>query len=400
MNHDELAAERDFYSDQLRENILPFWMKYGCDEEAGGYHTCLNRDGSVYDYDKPCTWPQGRMMWTFAYLYNNWRQEPEWLEFALHGMEFMRKFGFDPSGRVYFGLTRTGAPLVKSCDIFAELSLGAGFAECAAATGDDGLMKLARKCVLTAAEIVENPESNPHRRYVAATRPTSLHAEHMILLNTCQRMREIEQHPRYDAIISRSVDQILSIHYRPELQVCLEAAAPDGGVLPGTMGRWIIPGHMIELGWFLIHEGRYQRSDELIEKGLNVIDWGMQWGWDSKCGGLVNDVDVEGHFILGPRFPYAPMKLWWAPAEALYATLLAWSATRDDRFLSHYRKVKEHALEHFADDAYGEWYAFLDPQNNVLAGSPKGTEKKNAFHIVRSFYYCYRLLASMMDDHR
>jgi len=399
MDHDELSVERDFYREQLLENILPFWLTYGRDQEAGGYHACLNRDGSVYDYDKPCTWPQGRMMSTFACLYNDWQREPQWLDMALHGMAFMRKFGFDPTGRVYFGLTRRGAPLMASCDIFADLSLGAGLAECSIATEDPSLMKLAEKCILTAADIADDPKSNPHRRHISATRPISLHAEHMIVMNTCQRMRDIEKHPRYDAVISRSVDRILSMHYRPDLRVCLEAVAPDGSVLPGTMGRWIVPGHMIEVGWFLIHEGQYQRRDELIDKGLHLIDWGMEWGWDVKRGGFINDMDIEGHFILGPRFPYAPLKLWWASLEALYATLLAWSLTRHDRFLDYYRKVKEHAFIHFADDEYGEWYAFLDAQNNLLPGRPKGTEKKNVFHIARSFYYCYKLLASM-TDHR
>ncbi len=106
MDKDYFCQERDFYQDQLLNNILPFWLKYGRDDQCGGYHTCLNRDGSVFDYDKICTWGQGRIIWTFAYLYNEFRQEPKWLDMAMHGVDFMLKFGFYESGRVYYSLSR------------------------------------------------------------------------------------------------------------------------------------------------------------------------------------------------------------------------------------------------------------------------------------------------------
>jgi N-acylglucosamine 2-epimerase len=44
----------DFYRAQLKEQILPFWLKHSADRECGGYFTCLDRDGSVYDPDQVC----------------------------------------------------------------------------------------------------------------------------------------------------------------------------------------------------------------------------------------------------------------------------------------------------------------------------------------------------------
>ncbi len=37
------------YKDELLNNVLPFWLQHSKDEENGGYFTCLNRDGSVYE---------------------------------------------------------------------------------------------------------------------------------------------------------------------------------------------------------------------------------------------------------------------------------------------------------------------------------------------------------------
>ena len=55
----------DRYRNELLDNVLPFWLENSQDREYGGYFSCLNRDGSVYDTDK-FIWLQGREVWMFA----------------------------------------------------------------------------------------------------------------------------------------------------------------------------------------------------------------------------------------------------------------------------------------------------------------------------------------------
>ena len=69
----------DFYASQLREQIVPFWMKHGLDHRFGGYFTCVDREGRVYDPDKICMWCQGRNAWVYSHLYNEFEPNPEWL---------------------------------------------------------------------------------------------------------------------------------------------------------------------------------------------------------------------------------------------------------------------------------------------------------------------------------
>ena len=66
MNFTSLAA---LYKAELLENVIPFWETHSIDKEGGGFFTCLNRDGSVFDTDK-FMWLQGRQTWMFALLYN------------------------------------------------------------------------------------------------------------------------------------------------------------------------------------------------------------------------------------------------------------------------------------------------------------------------------------------
>ena len=57
------------YKNELLDNIIPFWLDKSQDEEYGGYFTCLDRKGNVFDTDK-FMWLQGRQVWMFSTLYN------------------------------------------------------------------------------------------------------------------------------------------------------------------------------------------------------------------------------------------------------------------------------------------------------------------------------------------
>ena len=61
------------YSEKYRKallgDVIPFWEMNSPDPVYGGYFTCLDRDGKVYDHDK-FVWLQGRQAWTFSKLYN------------------------------------------------------------------------------------------------------------------------------------------------------------------------------------------------------------------------------------------------------------------------------------------------------------------------------------------
>ncbi len=47
------------YKNELLGNIVPFWLAKSQDKEYGGYFTCLDRKGNVFDTDK-FMWLQGR----------------------------------------------------------------------------------------------------------------------------------------------------------------------------------------------------------------------------------------------------------------------------------------------------------------------------------------------------
>ncbi|MEO0374793.1 MAG: AGE family epimerase/isomerase, partial [Cyanobacteria bacterium P01_A01_bin.17] len=56
-----IPALANLYKETLLENVLPFWEHQSIDREQGGFFTCLDRAGNVYDTDK-FIWLQNRQV--------------------------------------------------------------------------------------------------------------------------------------------------------------------------------------------------------------------------------------------------------------------------------------------------------------------------------------------------
>ena len=124
----KISGLADQYKSELLENVIPFWERYSVDKEYGGYFTCLDRDGRVFDTDK-FVWLQCRQVWTFAKFYNDISRNSAWLKIALDGAEFLKRHGRDKSGNWYFSLTREGKPLIQPYNIFSDCFASMAFAQ-------------------------------------------------------------------------------------------------------------------------------------------------------------------------------------------------------------------------------------------------------------------------------
>ncbi|MHB0898265.1 MAG: AGE family epimerase/isomerase, partial [Spirochaetales bacterium] len=90
MNKTDISAYRKLYETELFDSVIPFWERHSPDREEGGYFSCIDRDGTVFDKDK-FLWMQGRELWGFSHLYRTVRPEPRWLELAKLGADFLRE---------------------------------------------------------------------------------------------------------------------------------------------------------------------------------------------------------------------------------------------------------------------------------------------------------------------
>lgn len=377
------------YRETLLGDVVPFWLRHGPDREHGGLFTCLNRDGAVIDTDKSI-WFQGRAGWLFATLYNTVEARADWLELAQSCVDFLRRHGAAPDGKLYFTVTREGRPLRNRRYVFSESFAAIAGAALARATGNDE----------TAAEAVRWFERYLH----AAFTPGALPAKHeptrrmqgigpcLIGINTAQELRanlgDIDVQGRScTAWIDELIERIQRDFLKPDHQALLEVVGADGAILDHFEGRTLNPGHAIEAAWFILHEGRLRDDSDLTRLGTTILEWMWVRGWDEEHGGLFYFRDLRG---LPVQEYWHDMKFWWPHCETIIATLLAWRLTGEDRYAAWHRRVHDWAFNHFPDPEFGEWYGYLHRDGRISVPL-KGNLWKGPFHLPRMLWYCWRL---------
>lgn len=140
----EISALRQRYETELLESVIPFWTRHSPDRANGGFWSCLDRDGSLYDTTK-YGWLQGRQVWMLAKLHRTVDPRPEWLELALSGGRFLRERCLLPGGRVPFSMTPDGRAVYVQRKIFTECFYVLALAELSRAADDAFLLREAEE---------------------------------------------------------------------------------------------------------------------------------------------------------------------------------------------------------------------------------------------------------------
>jgi N-acylglucosamine 2-epimerase len=386
------SLSESFYSD-LVNNTLPFWIEHATDREYGGYTTCLDRKGEMLSPDKPM-WVMSRISWLFARLYNDLEPREEWLELARHGIEFIRKYGFDRDGRMFYAVRRDGKPLRKRRYLFTETFGIIALAEYARASGDRDCLRLAKKTMDLVLDL-HNKQGALEPKVFPDALKTRGHSMAMIQINTLQILRSADPSRSYNARIDKAIEEVFRYFVKPEKKALLETVGEKGeylGHLPE--GRCVNPGHAIETAWFIMDESRHRSELKLIERALPILEWSLELGWDKKYGGILYFVDIEGKQPVQLEWD---MKLWWPHNEAIYATLLAFALTGEKKYEQWFEKILSWSLRHFPDKAYGEWIGYLH-RNGTPSLDLKGYYFKGPFHLPRQQLFCHLLLKEMLSS--
>lgn len=365
------------YRNDLLNNILPFWLRYGFDRENGGVYTCLDRHGNLMDSTKS-VWFQGRCGFIYAYAYNNIERNPEYLDFSLSCIQFIEKHCFDTDGRMYFEVTADGRPLRKRRYVFSECFAAIAMAEYSLATGNKEYAEKSLRLFKDILRFIDTP-GILEPKYMPTLQAQG-HSVTMILINTAAVIRKVISDPVLDQRINASLCAIEKYFMHPEFKAVLEMVGPEGELIDTINGRVINPGHCIETSWFLLEEAKYRGNDKHItDMALRILDWSWEWGWDDEFGGIINFRDCR-HFP--PQDYSQDMKFWWPQTEAIIASLYAYEMTGDTKYLEMHRLANEWAYEHLPDDTFGEWFGYLHRDGSV-AQTAKGNIFKGPFHIPR-----------------
>ena len=402
MEKNKITNLKNFYHQQLMDNVIAFWMKSDLiDEKYGGFITSVDREGKSYNNDKS-VWFQGRCLWTFSKLCNVYGVDPKWKKAADSGAEFIKKYCIDKTdGRMFFTVTRDGRPIRKRRYFFSESFLVVGFAEYYGISKNPEDLLLAERYFDLMYSIYKDPSSDPYKitpKENADVRNLHSNANPMVLVSSAQTLRRIDPAKKdyYDGIIANLLKDMIGLHYKADLKCVLENVNPDGSILDNPTGRTINPGHTIENSWFLMNYAVETNDNGLLEKALNMLKWSLNLGWDTEFGGVYYFRDVYNRPCEQLEHD---MKLWWVHNECLIATLTALKITGEKIYEEWFEKIHNYTFSHFPDKEFGEWYGYLH-RDGTVSHTQKGSLWKGPYHLPRCLMLCEQILNAMEKDEK
>jgi N-acylglucosamine 2-epimerase len=374
------------YRDELTGNVLPFWIEKSQDHKYGGYFTCLDRKGEVFDTDK-FVWLQGREVWMFSMLYNNFEKNPEWLKCAKQGGEFLSKYGHDGNLNWYFSLTREGKPIIEPYNIFSYTFACMAFAQLSKATGNKEYAEIAKKTFDLILSKVDNPKGKWNKAH-PGTRNLKNFALPMILCNLSLEIEHLLEESFMKKTIDTCINEVMNNFYRPELGIVVENVTTDNQLSDTFEGRVLNPGHAIEAMWFVMDLGKRLNRPELVTKAAEIGVKMVEYGWDKEFGGIYYFLDRLGHPVQQLEWD---QKLWWVHVETLITMAKGYQLTGSQECMKWFEKVHDYTWEHFKDKDYPEWFGYLNRQGEVLLPL-KGGKWKGCFHVPRGLYQTWKIL--------
>lgn len=377
------------YKSELLDKVVPFWLNNSQDTEFGGYFTCLNRDGSVFDTDK-FIWMQGREVWMFSKLYNTVEKRQEWLDCAIQGAEFLKKYGHDGEFNWYFALDREGHPLVEPYNIFSYTFAVIAFGQLSLATGNQEYAEIAKKTFDIVLSKVDNPKGRWNKAAQGA-RALKTFDLPMILCNVALEIEHLLEPSFLQTTIDTCLHEVLEVFYRPELGLIVEALGKDGELVDCLDGRKMNPGHAIEACWFVMDLGKRLNRPELIEQAVQIALNEVEYGWDKEYEGIFYFMDRLGK----PRHELEwDQKLWWVHCETLITMLKGYQLTGNEDCLRWFNRIHDYSWRHFADAEYPEWFGYLNRKGEILLPL-KGGKWKGCFHVPRMLLNVWQMLEDL-----
>jgi len=364
-----LAGRRDWSARierELRENILPFWMRHAVDRENGGFYGKIDCDGAIQRESPRTSVINSRILWTFSaasrLLGAAYRATADWAyEYIVD------KFWDAEFGGVYWWLDHQGYPLSLRKQIYAQAFAIYGIAEYYRATGKPESLEVAKRLF----RLIEDHSHDTVRKgYLEACGRDWSSLEDMRLSEkdlNCPKSMNTHLHvlEAYTNLLRVWKDPELEARQRELLEVTMDR------IVDNTTGHFklffdnewnslsdhVSFGHDIEGGW-LIQEaaevlGDRALLDQARKLALRMSQTVYEEGLD-KDGSLFYEADSNGVMT-------DPKKHWWAQAEAVVGFYNAYQLSGQEHFLDQAYRIWEYIEEKIVDRVHGEWHAKLSP---------------------------------------
>lgn len=377
----------------LIDQCLPFWLAHACDGLGGGYFDYLTADGQSIDANKRVA-RQAEQVWAFAYLYTNIDAQPDWLDHALHGADFLAEHAHTPQMGCYTHLDRVGNPMVSPTsshqlplDPLTGARVAAAYAQIHQATGNDEWAMLAKQ---TFQVVLRQYQSNREALLTAPTdqpQPLRHLSQPVALLRALIDARSLFAATDWKEAVEPLLDEILNEFLDKRHDTLREYVGPGGAFSNTPEGRRIATGQTMEAASLLIDVGARLSNRKLTLQATNWCLRTCDWAWptrpDSRTEerqGLARWMDWKDQPL---AFEGATYRLASDHLLALAALSNGYWHTRHPDVPRWIKRLYEYTFHHFPDTQHaGSWHLSLTSQQQPT-GPFKATPEMGCYALIR-----------------
>lgn len=366
----DLKALAASVEQELRGNILPFWLKNARDREHGGFHAFIGEDLKPRD-----DLPRGglltsRILWTFSAAYRRYH-DPEYLEMAQWAYhDLMDRFVDRQSGGLFWSVSAEGKPVDAHKQIYGQVFGIYSLAEYYRVTGNQAVLDQAIAIYRLIEKYAHDPKNGGYfdtldrewRREADASdnllgaAPKSQNSHIHILEGFTNLLRvwpDAGLRERQRELIELTLTHIIDARTHHLVLFMKDDWTP--------IGTEVSYGHDIELSWLLVEAAQILGDPALLARAkteaLAIAQVTNAEGIDADGG-----VYMEGN----PKGPTNTDKEWWEQAEATVGFLNAYQISGDPRDFAYARRSWDYIQKHFVDRQKGDWYYMLRRDNTPI----------------------------------
>ncbi|MCE5347653.1 MAG: AGE family epimerase/isomerase [Bacteroidales bacterium] len=382
-----LQELRDDYKDRIFSQYLPFWDKGGFDKELGGFMCELHDDGSVQN-DEKYIWYQGRAIWVYSFLYNNFGRDNKFLDIAIKTRDFMINNMYLGDGMWKESVNRQGMPVEStvaqgtSNDIYGAMFSAAGLIELYKATGNKDDLEIAKTSIWSSVKAYENPDYEGVT--VAGINKKGLRTlghSFMIIWNLTNLLK-FQKDPKLEGLQNEHINHIINDFWNPEYGINNENLFHDYSRLPGYESE-MYTGHYLETLWILLYEALRKKDKQLFSTVKKRIRRIIEMGWDYVFEGL----GTENYYVFSSngkcQGPEYDLKVMWAHTELLIATMTVFEFTGETWAKEWYERGREYCLKNMANTGNGVWRQAVDRFGKDKKRPDITVFRKDNFHQIR-----------------
>lgn len=393
----EINTLREEIVQDLKGNILPFWINHDIDPN-GGFYGSLMFDGQPKANDPKGGVLNARILWSFSSGYRLFGNK-EYLELANRAQRYFIDHFIDKKyGGTYWLVRADGAPLDSIKQAYGIAYGIYGLSEHFRATGNIESLQKAIELYETLENHVKDPVNDgyidsftrswgkaPNLNYDGTDVATKTMNTHIHVLEAYTSLYRVWRDAGLRERLAALIHIVSEKLYNPVTHHLILYCDSDWKNLNDIDSY----GHDIETSW-LLSEAVEVLGDEVLKAkidkiAVDMVETALKEG-GTPDGGIIYERN-------GSR--YQRYFSWWCQTETVLGCINAWQITGNKKFLDSAIKTWTFIKIKMIDHIYGEWYSTVSGSGETMTKDAKASIWRCPYHNTRMGYEVYTRLGKL-----